>query len=323
VQLRSPLTCRHTDGICHVCGGHLTDFMPAHTVVGIACTVEYMSAVSQLVLSTKHFSSTKAIAYIVPDQLRDFLFVKQNDIFIREAIDIDRLKIAVSFRDIPYIKEIRAADEEGETVAPISDKQFSNIRSMIFADANSDTLATPEVSLISNGTIPYFSAELLNFIREHPRCVTIADDLVWISLKNFDRTNEPLLRYVVQSNSMMRFNNELETFATSDIGDYTTLKEALADFSEKVFQEINVNLLHLETVLKSYLITSDQDYNVPMVTDIDNVRFGTLLTIMPRRSLGGMLAYERLGEFMAKEPELYLLPHREGLFDSFFYAEHE
>jgi len=35
--------------------------------------------------------------------------------------------------------------------------------------------------------------------------------------------------------------------------------------------------------------------------------------------LGALFAYERLAEFMTKEPELYLFPHRHGDFDDFFF----
>ena len=55
------------------------------------------------------------------------------------------------------------------------------------------------------------------------------------------------------------------------------------------------------------------------MTDANNVRFGTLLTIIPRRSLGTMFAYERLAEYIAKEPEMYLYPHKSGIFDTFFF----
>ena len=321
VQLRSPLTCRYTDGICHICGGRLTYYIPPHTAIGIASTVEYMASVAQLVLSAKHFAVTKAIPYIVDEFLRDYMIVRNNDIYMHEKIDISRLKIGVQFADIQHIKELNVAENTEES-APINEQQFSSIHHVIFADTTSDTILTPEVPMVSNGTVPYFSSELLDHIRDHPKCVTILEDMVWISLKGFDHRNEPLMRYVMQSNSMLRFNERLSKFATSEVREYTSLPEVLAQFSEMVFTKVkDVNIFHLETVLKSYLITDDTNYNIPVVTDINNVKFGTLLSIIPRRSLGGLFAYERLAKFMTEEPELYLLGHRVGIFDSFFYNE--
>jgi hypothetical protein len=323
VHFKSPLTCGHTDGVCHACGGRLTDYMPPFVSLGIASTIEYMGKVAQLVLSSKHFAFTKAIAYIVPDQLRDFLVVRQNDIYMRETIDIKKLQICIQYRDISHIKEL-LSDDVGDS-APIIEQQFSTIHTMRFVNADTGLLETPEV--LMNGAAahpvwPYFSLEFLNFLSEHPKNVNIIDDIVLISLKDFDSSNKPLFRYVMQSSSMLKFNSDLAKFATSTIRDFTSIPEALAEFSQMVFSEVkNVNILHLEIVLKSYLIASELDYNIPVVTDINNVKFGTLLSIIPRRSLGGLFAYERLAEFMTKEPELYLFPHRQGDFDAFFIAE--
>ena len=320
VQLRSPLTCRHTDGVCHVCGGHLTDYIPVHTTLGIACTVEYMSRVSQLVLKAKHFSNTKSIPYVVPDDVMEVLVVKQNDIYLRNTVEVDKLKIGVPFREIHRIKElIQKSSDDDDDVGTISQQQFSTIRHAVFTTVDND-LPTQEISMVSeDGTVPYFSEEVLDYISEHPRCVSIIEDMVWITFKGFDSLREPLMRCVIQSDSMIRFNETLAKFATSKVRDFTSLSEVLAQFSDMVFRKINVNIFHLETVLKSYLITSEDDYNVPVVTDINNVRFGTLISILPRRSLGAFLAYERLGQVIADEPEIYLFGHRKGVFDSYIF----
>lgn len=318
VNLLSPLTCRHTDGMCHVCGGHLTDYIPSKTVVGIACTVEFMSRVKQLVLSAKHYSTTEAIAYVVPEALREVLVIKQNDIYIRDYIDVDKLRIGIQYRDVPYISELKADEASGSTML-ISEQQFSSINYMTLARTDSDTILTPEVPMVSDKVVPYLSTEILNHMKNHFRDITTTDDIVWISLKRFDHINEPLLRCSVQSNSMIRFTTELSRLMTRDIRKYTKLGEALRDMSEMVFSEIDTNIFHIETVLKASLITSDVDYNIPVVTDPDNVMFGTLPTIIPRRSLGGLLAYEKLADYMTREPELYLLGHKTGIFDSFFF----
>jgi hypothetical protein len=318
VELRLAPTCRHTDGICHVCGGRLTDFMPPWTHVGIAATIEYMGEVAQLVLGAKHFTTTKALSYQIPEALRGFLVVKQNDIYVREDIDTNRMRIGVAYEDIRRIRELITPQDDAEATA-IDEQQFSNITWMIIADGATGTLETPEVSMITGGAVPYFSSEVLAFIDKHPKNVSIADDIVWISMKGFSYTTEPLMRYVLHSSSMIQFVQDLTKFATSSVRNYTSLPAVLEAFSLMVSREVNVPLTYLGIVLKSYLITNDDDYNVPIVTDVNNVKFGTLMSIMPRRSLGGLFAFERLSTFMASEPELYLLPHKYGVFDAFFY----
>jgi len=294
--------------------------MPPNVSLGIASTVEYMANTAQLVLSSKHFSFTRAIAYVVPDQMNEYLMVKQNDVYVRETININRLGLAVQFRDINHIKDlISEGDNDG---SPIVEQQFSSIHFLTCFDVETGVLLTPETPMFANNTVPYFSSEVLEFLGENPKNVTIVEDQVYISFKNFDHVNKPLFRYVMQSNSMLKFVAALSKFTTSSIRDYTSFPEALAVFSQMVFSEVkNVNILHLEIVLKSYLITNDDDYNIPIVEDVNNVRFGTLLSIIPRRSLGAWFAFERMAEFMTKEPELYLFGHRRGDFDAFFSAE--
>lgn len=318
VHLRSPITCRHTDGTCHACGGLLTEFMPPQTVIGIASTIEYMGKVAQLVLSVKHFATTRALTYPIPEHFRDLLEVRNNDIYLRRGVATDRLKIGVQFRDIPLIRQLQAP-EDAETVA-FREQQFSSIYYAQFADADTGVPQTPEVGLVADGTVPYFSAEFLAHIRDRFSTVTITDDWVWIPLKRFDHENEPLFRCVVQSSSMRKFNDDLAKFATSEIGRYTSVEHALHDFANKVYQEVNPNLFHLECVIKSYLVTSETDYRVPVVTDINKVKFGTLLGIIPRRSLGGMFAYERLAAHLT-DPAMFIFPHQHGFFDPFFYSD--
>lgn len=321
IKMRSPLVCRYTDGICHACGGRLTDFMPRYVAVGIASTVEYMSAASQLVLSAKHFSKTSSIMYKVPEQLHQILTVRQNDIFIRPEIDVSRVKIKVNFWDMQHIADLGIRDdddEEGGGSVSIGEQQFSSINSITFLDQN-DVPLTGEIPMHSDGTIPYFSSEMLSYMKSNFKSISIGDEII-IPLKRFDHQNEPLMRCILESNSMIKFNATLEKFVKTDIRRYTSLPDVLQAFTSIVYKEIKPNIMHLEVVLKSYLITDEDDYRIPIVEDIDNVRFESLGTIIPKRSLGGQFAYQELLKVLS-DPSTYTLPHQRGLFDNFFYPD--
>lgn len=316
IQMRSPLTCRHTDGICHICGGRLTDFMHSDVVIGIASTVEYMSAASQLVLSAKHFSKTSSITYKIPEALNDILIVKQNDIFIRANVDISKLKVKINFWDI-HLNDLKSSeDEEEDSTATIGEQQFSSINYLTFIDIN-DVPLTPEVYMVSDGTTPYFSTEMLAYMRENFKSIKIGDEII-IPLKKFNHTTEPLMRCIIESNSMIKFNATLEKFVNRDIKKFTSLPDVLSTFTNIVYKEIKTNIMHLEVVLKSYLITDENNYNIPVVEDIHNVRFESLGSIIPRRSLGQQFAYETLLKYLS-DPSTYVLPHPKGIFDHFFY----
>ncbi len=289
------------------------------SVVGIASTIEYMSPASQLVLSLKHSSKTSVVQYKIPHPLDSMLTIRNNDIFISPEINAASLKVGVNFRDIPHIGDLVVSNEDTTIdVATISEQYFSTINHMTVVRASDDTLITGEVPLAAGGIVPYFSVEMLNYIKENPRLVTIGD-VIWISLKRFDHTNEPFLRYTIESNSMIKFNQMLGRFVSPAIRNYRSLPDILRNFSEMIYKEVSMqtNLLHLEVVLKSYLITNENDYRIPMVTDIHDVRFNDIFSIIARRSLGAQFALERLPAFLER-PETYNSPHQNGVFDVFF-----
>jgi hypothetical protein len=319
VQLRNPLTCRHTDGICHACGGRLTDFMHPDVVIGIASTVEYMSAASQLVLSAKHFSKTSSITYKVPDQLSNLLIVKQNDIFIQPDVDVSKLKVKIQYSDMDNVNNLKSGDDDDEDGgSSIGEQQFSSINYLTFLDAN-DVPLTAEIPMVSDGTIPYFSIEMLNYMKDNFRSLQIGDEII-IPLKKFNHANEPLLRCVVESNSMIKFNATLEKFVKTDIRRHTSLQSVLEAFTGIVYKEIKTNIMHLSVVLKSYLVTNEHNYNIPVVEDPNNVMFDSLGSIIPRRSLGQQFAYQELLKYLS-DPSTYVLPHPRGLLDTLFYVD--
>lgn len=318
VRMRSPLVCNHTDGVCHACGGRLTDFMHSNIVIGIASTVEYMSAASQLVLSAKHFTRTSSVTYKIPEALNDILIVKQNDIFIRSHKDVSRLKIKINFRDIPHLEALRGNESDDDEVISIGEQQFSKLNYVTFLDSN-DIPETAEINMVSEGTIPYFSSEMIQYIKENFRSIKIGDEII-IPLKKFEHTTEPLMRCVVESNSMIKFNKVLETFLESDIKKYTDLVEALEAFTSIVYKEIKTNIMHLEVVLKAFLITNEDNYDIPVVTNIHDVKFEKLTSLIPKRSLGQQFAYQELMSYIS-DPSTYVLPHPRGLYDPFFYPD--
>ncbi len=318
IQLRSPTVCRHRDGICHICGGRITDFMPTDVVVGIASTIEYASQASSLVLSAKHFSKTNSSNYRVPEQLSQVLMVQQNDIFLRPDLDVSNLMVGVPFQDMQHISDMVARplrDDDDDDTVVVGEQQFSNITSMLFARISDGVAITQEIPMNSGDVFPYFSTEMRNYIKRNIKSITIGD-VIWIPLKKFDLQNEPLLRCIIESNSMMKFNKQLETFATRSIRGYTSIPDALRDFTTLVYEKLSTNIMHLEVVLKSYLI-DPLDYTIPLVSDPDDVHFGDLRSIITRRSLGTFLAFERLKEFRSR-PEPYVMGHPVGLFDVYF-----
>jgi hypothetical protein len=137
--------------------------------------------------------------------------------------------------------------------------------------------------------------------------------MVSINLKGFD-IQKPFLRFVTHNDSMPDFVKKVQSFFMTDLEKYTSATKALADFSNLIFSKVDANIMYTEIMLKAALITSSIDYRIPIITDPDNVRFGTLPNIIPNRSIGGMMAYEQFYNYITN-PLTYLTPKMPGIFD--------
>ena len=230
---------------------------------------------------------------------------------------MSKLKIKVQYWDVGHINELKLRSGDEDSMA-ISEQQFSSINYLTFLDQD-DVPITGEIPMESNEVTPYFSSELMAHMKKNFKNITIGDEVI-IPLKKFNHQQEPILRCIVESNSMVKYNKTLERFVDKDIRGFTSIPAALEAFTNIVYQKISTNLLHLEIVLKSYLITNEDNYKIPVVEDVNNVKFDCLKNVIPRRSLGQEFSYQELLKYLS-DPSTYVYPHPPSPFDTFFFAE--
>lgn len=310
LDLRSPLVCRHTDGTCRTCGGYLTDYFPEGMNIGIEAVIQLMGPVGQLILSNKHVSATKTITYRMPETYATILKVVGTNLLFRVKCPTEKYVLGVPYADVARFSDlVHVRDDD-----VVNDQHFSSVTMMTIVRTDRADPVTPMTPVTSDQeTTPYFSREFLIHVRDNPDCFTVKGKTAWISLKGFDKTL-PLLRYLARSASMIYFNKALgEVF--SNLQTEVSLPRALRTFSEFVWEKgMRVNMLHLEIILKSYLVTSETDYRIPVVTDIRNVKFGQLKALVENRSVGAMLGYQGMDQWL-NIPRTYTVPKRTGLFD--------
>jgi hypothetical protein len=311
IRMRSPITCRYTDGICRACGGALTNYMHPKIVIGIASVIEFMAPTSQLILSNKHFSTTKSSMYSIPFELRDIFITKGNDIFIKDSVKLDQLLIGIPFNCMTKVKDLKHAREDGS----INEMVMSRITDIFIANSKTGELIDNPVNMIGQDYVmPYFTTECLLYMKHHPELVSVKDD-IWLDISRWD-INIPIMRSTVHNDSMMNFVKKIgRTFSTT-IKEYTSATAALRDLSNLAYSKVDTNILHLGVVIKANLITSETDFNVPVVTNPDKVIFSNLDNIIPRRSLGSQFAFERLRDFFSSATT-FTIPKPEGLFDTY------
>jgi hypothetical protein len=314
VNLRSPLTCRHTDGVCEACSGRLARNMHPNMVIGLASVIETISPIGQLLLSNKHFSQTSTVTYNMP-QVADLMFrVDRDRIYLRENL-IDHqmhLHAVIPFMYFSRITDLSVIDDD----AQINDADFSDVRELaIIDDRYDENPLPPTIMLDDNKTSPYFTKEFLLYIKNNQDMLTITESEIVVSLGKWD-VHEAIMGYVMENASMPRFVDRITRLFMKDIQDYTSIEDVLKDFTDIIYTKVEPHLYHICVALKACMVVSNNDYRVPCVTDINNVKFRPLLHSIPQRSIGAQLAFERTEGYL-QNPRAYTIPKINGPFDAY------
>lgn len=307
VQMRSVMTCLWTDGFCQTCGGGLTRFLPEHVNPGIAAAIEVMSVAAQMVLSSKHLQKTNASEYIIPEEFIGFFNCFHNEVFISPSKCKEPIALCV-----PYASVDRLGDLEVVEGTVLNDQNFSNLTAaaITLADDFSQLLVPMSPLMDKNKVRPYLSSHVLQMVREHPECVVPEGNNVWIKLDKFD-TTKPIMRCVVVNDSTRQFVRRIERMFNNKIVDFTACEDALREFTNVIWERTTPNLMHLETMLRAFMITSDTNYDIPVVLDQSQVKFSQLSRIIPRRAIGTQLAFEQWSMYIS-DPTTYIFPKLES-----------
>lgn len=311
IHMRSVITCRHTDGFCQRCGGRLTDYMPTGVVPGLASMIELMGPAAQLILSNKHVARTTSLIYMLPPELITMAYVERNQVFFRPNIDISQMLIGVPFTCMPRIRDLQHVVSS----SALNDQYFSSIDRVMLARSDTGEILAAEVAMTDiNKSVPYFSSEMLMYIKNHPERVK-EGDVIWIDMADFDKT-QPIMGAVVENDSMVRFTKKIEHLFTRGLKRYGSATVAMRDFSTDVYSKLFPHIMHLEVALRASMITSGDDYRLPVVTDPEKVKFGTLPHIIPRRHIGAQIAFQGFPNYIT-DPHAFVSPKPPGIYDTY------
>lgn len=318
VQGRSPLTCRHTDGYCRHCGGAITRNMLPGDHVGIVANVQTGPIVIQISLSAKHLIVAIAATYDIPSELIDMFRGEGNRLyFTRDFWSVlDHLVIGFESKDISKINDIQLLGDD----EPMNPEYFSRITYMYVGKMGEDGNVIPiskRITMKSKSDIhPHLTPEALEFIMSHPQNIHRDGKKTWFSMKGFPKQS-PFLQHQIVNDSISKLVTQLRGFFMTDVQRFTSVNAATDYLAEFLWDKgFKTNILHIETIVKSFLITSPMNYYPGQVTDPDDVQFRPLGKLVPRRSIGGQLIYEQNRRYF-RSAVLSIIPKRDGLFDAF------
>lgn len=317
LKFRDVPACQFTDGYCEVCGGTITHSFYKTGNVGFLSNVKTGAPVAQQVLSTKHLISTDAAEYEIPDDLKDFFLSIMDDIFLKPQLRSKLSTLALGFqpRDVSKLNDLKYIINDGELhAAYYTDIKFLNFGS-VGKDGEIEKISTRTSMGGDHKTYPHLSPEILTLIRNNPENMVVQNGVAWLLLKNVD-IDVPIMQCTVINNSIKRFVEQFSTLVTRDIERYSSMNDLMHELTKVIWDRVDTHLTHISCLARACMITSRKDFNIPVMTDPDDVKFGTLGRIIPMRSVGGLLAFERYN-LATNKPVTYITPKRHGIFDEF------
>lgn len=313
VNMRSPMVCRYQDGICEACGGKLLGSITPNTHIGMFSAIQTTSVITQVILSAKHVQRTNTLDYTIPTELSGILFKIKGRIFVKPKV-VDKFKEATlvfSIRDAIHLMGLQEFNLN--RLSAINESSFGICRDLVILKGN--TPMTDQVSLEVNGQYPLYSRHLIKYIASHPDNVFIRDDLFCIRMKDFDMAN-PIFKLMTMNNSMVKFVTRAKKLLETTLQNYHSIPELLNDFADLVYDQVKINIVYLEVVLRAAMVTDDFDFRLPVVADIDNVQFKCNRMVNMMRSLGVLCAFEQSPKAF-ENPVMFLQPKLYSPFDEF------
>lgn len=312
IKLVSQFACRCTDGMCEHCAGYGRDrlirYLPPDIHIGILAEFMLASMISQQVLSTKHLVIGVTMVYVLADIARKYLVQKDNAIYWKSEHE----KAFSQF----YIRIPRKAMQQ---VADLNCRSLPNVESfssISYLDLVKDGEVQDRIDLNSGAFIPYFSKDMLKFMKMHIKQIVVEPGYIDIPLAGYD-PNIPMFHFTSLNDDMRAFVGQVTSFLTDEISKYTSIPTAIEEFSRLIYKKASINSFFMETVLRAQLINAEGDYTMPIITDPFDVHFGKMADVISERTVTGKFAFERMIDYI-KKPTTPLMAKPAGLFGPHF-----
>lgn len=303
IEMRSVLRCQHPDpyGVCAVCFGSLSKGVPKDTNIGHVSTTVLCEKVSQKVLSTKHEDGSSKVDRF--DVLTDF-----DKQFIREGNDETSLKLSeglsgkkvwltLADSQAPSLTNIDYND-----VRKLSLSHISRLIEVAFTTERADgTRSTAYVPVSMGSRVSSLSYEALEYIKRKGWELSRDNNYV-IDLSEWD-VELPLFQLPLKHTDMVEYMKSIKTFVKStdkptrgkaprSLKDFEGPIPALIGFYNLVSSKLTVNIAHLETIILSCMIRSEEDQDHRLPRPIEDGEVGTYNRNMEMRSLGVAMPYQ-------------------------------
>ena len=313
INMRTVMYCRHTDGVCAICGGAVAKNITKGMNLGINSAATLVSEVSQMILSTKHLIKTLSQIYSLP--------IFAQDVFERKS---DGIHLLETYRKInePWFLGVYFDDIYGSLTDLLEVSDDMNIPEERFSNVQGILIKAPdgqmrEISLMVDGQCPFFTIEFLMHIRDKYKDLTVDEDVWWVPMTGI--RNLPIFRTSIVNDSMFAYVKSVIKFLENGmLTKHKTGASALEHFSELAWSKVpKINILHLEIILRAHMVVGRGNWNIPVVKDPEKVSFEKTVEISMNRTISGQFALQGHRKQFAFA-STYVVPRSRGIFDRNF-----
>lgn len=329
IKVRTIFGCQHSDpqGVCSTCFGQASRSVPKYRNVGHFAIISFTQIITQLVLSTKHHTSSAIGALIeLTDHVQKFMKIMKDGLATGLKDDIKKnftsIKLVISEEAIDGISDISNVRDVGV----LSARRTSHINRIKLLFTAKDGSVTEEIiDVVPITDVGYLSMETLKYMKDNGWTIT-DDGMVEIEMIDFD-TNRPIVEITPKQSDMYKYAKGLEKMIKSSVKEIkqraisVTPEMFLMELSDAVNSKLGINLSILQVLAYTMLGTDivNKDFSLPKPHTGHGV--GTMDQLIWGRSLSGALSYEKQGRTLAS-PNSYIHTNRSDCpMDEFFVPE--
>jgi len=312
VEMVSPFCCNYRYGVCERCAGYgrgrLLKYMPPNAHIGILVATILASIISQKILSTKHLTATRTSLFSLTPEAAKMFIVVEDTIKWKETLrsSLKRLSVRIPMDAISMAEDLQL------DVLPIAE----NFSKLSYIELISKGVVKDTISLGSGTFLPYLSEHMLQYMKDYPDSLKIEEKYVEIDMANFN-IKHPFCKYIIFNDDMLAYHTRVSTFLSTGIRNHTTVAGALNEFSSTVYDKSTMNIFYLEMILRAFNITSQDDYTMPVIENLDETCFGGMAQVITNSTISMKLSFERLGDYLTN-PSVVLHPKPVGMYAPFY-----
>lgn len=312
IKLRSITCCQNveTTTVCKTCLGIAHRILPSRTNLGYILTIEPLSAISQLILSTKHVLASMASLYLeLTPETAGWLRLDRSDkssVCLKKSCASNNYILRVKVDEVKGLNNIKRCQDPGS----LEPQRISYIGEICIAVADREGKRRGEWSYINTivgGGGSALSSDVIMAI--HDNGFTSVEDMIEIPLKGFKgkelfitpRRNEDMMTYL-KSVKHFVFGSEK---SGESVMSYKNVTQAVAGLKRIFDEKINVNMIHVEIFIRAAMTVNYMvnDYRLPRGGE--PFKFCAARSIISNRSVSAGLAYQQQSILLTK-PSTYL-----------------